>query len=911
MPKVVRVSTSLFLVLLLSATSLAQQPTNPAAGRIVGRVTDSAGNPLGFTNVIIAGEGQIADEDGRYSFDAIPPGTYSVRFVLISYEEKTVDGVQVAAGETKRVDAQLTESVIGETEVYEFTADKIDALRKLESQSIRTIDTQAQTKIRAINTTQEAIATQAGVTQLAGDFFVRGGRSGETKTVVDGMPVSDAFSGSGGTGTLDIAIASQEGLNFLTGGFDAEYGNAQSGVIEVATKEGGETYDGQLKFITDDFGAPDKTYFNYDNVAFGFGGPVPFAGTSWRFYLSGEGVFEDTYLKTLENRPSKKLLFSDLELATLRDRQENATRGQAKLTYRFEGAQKISTEYLFSRQINDWYHHGFSRVGFWSESEEHWWFERLDSTYTYYNGPEHLSERISKNDQYKLVYTHPLTDESYVVSRLALLRTRYSEKVANKSPEQYVSFTGNDIERDPENLFYAITGDYPVWEERESRQFTFRSDYQSKLGDGTHELKTGITLDYYDLEKDSRRFPDEDDPLGTFPNQYNEDALGGVIYAQDRLRYGEAMVMNAGLRFDFFDPGESAVRISNQRVLALAKPTLGTSFFERWKAQISPRLGMSYPISDRDVLHFHYGRFFQLPDLEYLYDFSNNPAAGNQLVGNAFLQPETTISYEFGVRRKLSEAIYADATVFFKDIFGLIGTEELEAENETEQNQFSPTTFINKDYGSVRGFELALDKRFSNYWQGGVSYTLSKATGSSSDVNQGAVVAAEGLDREPISEVPLDWDRPHVVNAYLYFSDPGVWGVNFDLQVASGVPTTPVRLGQRTTRAEDINTIRLPSITNLNLRGNKQYVLYGQEFRLFLEGRNVLDRQNVQNDRPTLYPAPTSEYYQEYFTEFGELGGAYNLADTIGAPEDILIPLNDPRVYSEPREFRVGIQFEW
>jgi hypothetical protein len=211
----------------------------------------------------------------------------------------------------------------------------------------------------------------------------------------------------------------------------------------------------------------------------------------------------------------------------------------------------------------------------------------------------------------------------------------------------------------------------------------------------------------------------------------------------------------------------------------------------------------------------------------------------------------------------------------------------------------------------VRGFELAVDKNFSNFWQGGVSYTLSRASGSSSDVNQGAVVAAEGLDREPIKEVPLAWDRTHVVSAYLYFSDPGVWGLNFDFSVASGSPTTPRRLGQRTVQAEDINTIRLPYSMTLSVRGNKQYSLYGQEFRLFLEGRNLLDRKNVRDDQPAIWPTPSHEYYQEYYTEFGELGGAYNLADTIGASEDILIPLNDPRVYSEPRVFRVGVQFEW
>lgn len=129
--------------------------------------------------------------------------------------------------------------------------------------------------------------------------------------------------------------------------------------------------------------------------------------------------------------------------------------------------------------------------------------------------------------------------------------------------------------------------------------------------------------------------------------------------------------------------------------------------------------------------------------------------------------------------------------------------------------------------------------------------------------------------------------------------------------MASGSPATPRRLGQRTTKAEDINTIRLPYEMTLNVRANKQYSVYRQEFRLFVEGRNVLDRKNVRTDLPGLFPTPSHEYYQEYYTEFGELGGAYNLKDTIGAAQDILVPLNDPRVYGEPRTFRAGVQFEF
>jgi len=610
-----RIARLLLVTLLVPAVTWAQaSPT----GNIVGTVASENDEPIPFAavRIIALGINIVADEAGRFQMKDVPAGTHTLTFDHISAKPKEVSGVVVEAGRTKRLSVVLEETIAAELDEFTLTGSAIDKLKKEESASIRIIDTKETSKIRAINTTEEAIRTQAGVVSLGDDFMVRGGRSSEVKTVVDGMPVSDAFAGSVGSGTLDVSLMSQEGLNLLTGGFDAEYGNAQSGIIEIATREGGEEYSGQVKFLTDDFGAPDKTYFNYDNVAFGFGGPVPFANDQLRFYFSGEGVFQDSYLKTLEQRPARKLMFNDTELASFRDRQENALRGQGKVTYRFAGAKKFSGEYLFSRSENDWYHHAFSRIGYWSEASEQWWFDRLDSTYTYYNGPEHLSERISRSDQYKLVFTNPLTEDSFLKFRAAVFRNRYKEVVADKRPEEYVSFTGDDNERDPENLFYAVTGDYPYWEERESFQYTARGDYQNKLGDGTHELKTGFTFDYYDLQKQAITSPDEDDPDGDFPNEYREDAFGGVIYVQDRLRYKRSMVLNAGLRFDFFDPGENAVRITNQRVLALERPTTGMGFFERWKAQVSPRLGMSYPISDRDVLHFHYGRFFQLPDLD-------------------------------------------------------------------------------------------------------------------------------------------------------------------------------------------------------------------------------------------------------------------------------------------------------
>ena len=235
------------LLLVSPREGLSQTPTT---GQVSGIVLDQDGKPLPNTNVVLRGlgQGRIADGSGRYEFDAIPPGVYTIEAQLISYETQTVADVVVEAGRTARVDFRLRETIAAELPMYEINEDKVDPLKKEESTTIRVIDTKEASKIRAINTTEEAIATQAGVVQLGDQFFVRGGRSTEVKTVVDGMPVSDAFAGSSGEGgTLDIALTSQEGVTLMSGGLDAEYGNALSGIIEIPTREGGEEYQGTLR----------------------------------------------------------------------------------------------------------------------------------------------------------------------------------------------------------------------------------------------------------------------------------------------------------------------------------------------------------------------------------------------------------------------------------------------------------------------------------------------------------------------------------------------------------------------------------------------------------------------------------------------------------------------------------------
>jgi type II secretory pathway pseudopilin PulG len=200
----------------------------------------------------------------------------------------------------------------------------------------------------------------------------------------------------------------------------------------------------------------------------------------------------------------------------------------------------------------------------------------------------------------------------------------------------------------------------------------------------------------------------------------------------------------------------------------------------------------------------------------------------------------------------------------------------------------------------VKGVELKVDKRFANFFSGNFTYTWLVATGVSSDENQGALAQASGLPRQPLKEIPLDWDERQTVTGFVFLSDPGNWEVTFDYNYGSGTPYTPTFLGQKEIDPEKVNSGRLPSHQMLNLRGTKKYKLYGQEFRLFFEALNVFDKKEIST---------LGAYGAEYYTMTGDLGGAFVETDAEGRED--LQPLHDPSVFGEGRWIRVGIGFDW
>jgi outer membrane receptor protein involved in Fe transport len=907
MPPLVRSIALSCVILILAASFLhAQDP-----GRIAGTVTDKqTGDPLSFANVLVVGTGMgtFVKDNGGFSIDGVPPGTYTVKVMMMSYKPETRENIVVNSNQTTELKFELDKTVAMTVQTVVIEADKpmVDTEK---TQTKRGMDIE-ETQVRGVNTVEEAIATQAGVVLDQGEIHVRGGRSGEVKAYVDGMQVSDEFVGATG---LDVSLVSLSEIEVLTGGFDAEYGNVQSGIINLKTREGGTKYSGVVKFMTDDYGAPDKTYFNYDNIAAGFGGPL--FTEKLRFFASAEAVFTDTYLKTQEPRQEKELW----GFIKYRDRQSNNFSGQVKVTYNFAPTKKLSGEYLTSGEKYDFYHHAYSRVGFWSSDEtrpdgERWWHTPLDgdSTYSLYYAPAHTPDITNSHNTFKFVWNHTLSPSTIYSLRLGRYTTLHKEIVLDKMPFEYITPNFND-RVDPDNRYYVVDGDYPHWQRYHTTMHTGKGDMTIQKGT-THQVKFGGEFNHYRLEMVDLLYPSRENPFGTFSDIYKFNCWGLSAFLQDRIRF-EGMNVRAGLRLDLFDPGKDAVEAYNRFVESTGFPIEESSFFKRTEWQISPRLGVSYPISERDALYFNYGRFYQIPRLEVLFQFLGQTEQGLLPFGNPLMDAETTISYEVGIQHQFTSTVVGDIAMFYKDIFGLTGTEPGDVTEDSEFiQQYGPTAtpvvYVNLDYGSVRGIEFRLSKRFSRRWSGSVTYTFSKATGSSSNELQGANVVSGAVDRAPITELPLNWDRNHVISSNLYVSEPGNWGCNIDWSYSSGAPYTPTLPRERELRAALINSERLPARTTVNLKADKRYRIAGQEISLFLEGRNILDRRNIVTLSPGGWPGGEGNY-QSYYTTQGELGGAYDRGELLGVPEVMYVPLEDPRVYSPGRNFRVGISFDW
>jgi outer membrane receptor for ferrienterochelin and colicin len=870
------------------------QVTPPAAvGDISGVIRDiSSGKALSPANILILGTnwGAMSLENGSFVIKNVPVDTYEIKVQMMGYGDKTISGIVIKEGQTVHVTFDLREEIVSVIPEVQVTGKRplIDKKRTGTAHHVRAEDIAD----LPVDDFEEVIGLKAGVIAKGGELHFRGGRGGEVQFQVDGMPVRDPLVG-GGVSLATLAVAEVE---VLTGGLDAKYGNAQSGVVIYRTKEGGDRFSGELRYITDDYGSPTNTYDNYDRLFVGLGGPVPIRNMN--YYLSVEATFQDNYPKTVERRSRTKLL----NFISVGDRKSNAVKLQGKISYKPGANYKLTVELIDQETRYDNYQHSWSRDGYvqtfldTTRTDEvvvrhgRWSPVRVDSTYHYYNAAEHTPNVLDQFRQYKAVFHHSLSQDAQYSIRVSMQRFFQDQRVQDKKEWEYdgrrdIDLWYNYTDREA-NDFFVISGDYPTVSTRETQVSQGMWDLTWKRG--RHTFETGLSGTYNDMRYftlDRPYLNSGDGKIGYPRTDYHYYNPEGAAYIQDRWEH-EGMLLNFGLRYDVFSVGEQ-VPLTEVR--------------EPVKKQLSPRMGIGYPISDRDVFSFHYGRLYQIPDRRYIFD---NQDVFDRTRGNPNLTNETTVQYQAAIQHLFSDILVGQFSIYYKDIFGLISAEEQPDWTSTG----NITTYVNKDYASSQGFEVSLSRSFRNYMRWDFSYAYGVAKGVASDPD---AAVSRNFVYLPTSEQALNWDVRHSLGASFYLGDRRNWGVSMTWNYLTGSPYTPYQRDTRQLEPEMVNSRRLPSTTTLDVRVDKYFWLWTHRLSLFLQGRNIMDAKNITTLTPGNWPGPpVGSAYTVYYTEAGKAGGAY-LKDVSGDGIEEFVPLNDPRVFGSPRSIRVGLGFEF
>lgn len=632
----------------------------------------------------------------------------------------------------------------------------------------------------------DILALQAGVVGEGTTIHVRGGRTNEVAYLVDGMYVKDPLLGRLATDINNDAI--QE-MTLLSGTFNAEYGNAMSSVVNIVTREGTDRFAGKFEFRTSEFGLHPYDKFNEARFNGNISGPI--FTDKLKYFLSLDQDNRGSYLPFGYNKVST--FFS-------------------KLTTSYIPSIKIALSNRGSKGRRQNYSHQYKYI------PEQYLRIRTDSWQTGFS------------------LTHTLSPKLFYDLRASYFNQGYYSGI-DKDTSQYLSVSQREYLPNVGNGFEFFAKADPL-EMTDSRTVTadFKIDFQWQASE-IHELKFGGQfkkhwIRYWNIYDPKRNFP--------YINNYRTNPFEFATYIQDKIEF-PYLIINLGLRFDYL----------NANVEFRQNPLDPNSIFRvKPRYQLSPRIGIAHPISDKTKMHFSYGHFFQNPDFEFLFENKQYDLNVREpLFGQPSLDAQRTVAYEVGLSHQFSDRMAAHLVAYYKDVTGLIGTRYYFPYFEGRYVGY--TLYVNEDYANIKGLELTVDIRPDRYFSGGLTYTYSIAKGSASSETE----QYPGTQESTLLYY-LDFDKTHVLNATATVTipeneGPSVFGFkplsNTDysliFKASSGYPYTP--------SGRDIgfvikNSLRRPATYTIDLELGKEIrLIKNTKLRVFAEIYNLMNRRNV------------------------------------------------------------------
>lgn len=922
-------------------------------GSIRGIIKDKAsGEALIGVNISVQGTyyGASTDEDGFYLIPNVTPGEYALEVAYIGYKVVQQTGVRIAPGESVTLNFALeaTPLALGQE------VDVIGQKPLLDLQETSTVRSLSSDDIynRIVDDAMGLVSQQVGVVEQDNQIHIRGGRSYESQYMVDGISVQDPLSGTGFG--LNISANAIEEVEIITGGFKAEYGQATSGIVKVKTKTGDDKYEGYFSYKSDHAGIFKRSdfSFNSDQYEFNFSGPEPltsnlFPGIGLKlpgrmyFFLNVYSALSDDYTGAtspgLRSSISPRIdLFGDplFDETSFAPRQNNNWSALFKLTWKVNPTNVLTYSYNRSLAINQNTQSLQTNLEYVEPNP--------GFPYNFSKALENFNTYTHDNEQISLSWQRTLNKTTF----FELRASRYFAQLRSDWNGQHWSeyLQPVDVPRLPVSYFYpsidstqirVIPGDgfydygnAAFWHDHYVEWYTFKGDLTTRIGD-IHTVKGGFESSFKEMQ-----LVDIADPwigeFGSSQDIYRVHPADGAFYLQDDIRF-KGFFVNAGMRLDYWAPGDLA-DAAVEDTTSILTPGMRKKYIDesygifgrRVKLRLMPRLGVSFPISNNQMLYFNYGHFSKLPKPQFVYAklSPSTSESAFQKFGNPSLNPETSVKYELGVRNKFSENDVISVTAFYKDIFDYVQTITIPDLPRIGRG----ITYVNLDYARSRGIEVEYKTRVGRYLFGNVSgsYTITSTKSSTSDI--AFLVEDRQLEEPPIRETFAAWDRPWQMSANVSYRVPkgdhprllglklfSDWNLNLRFFAQAGKRYTPTELtgvdqdGRPLYDAVDDQSQQYSQVAKFwqwtDLSFTKYLEIMNLKYGLYLEVKNLFSTKNPQIINPVT-------------------GDAYHYGDA--APRswndplypDRFFPISDPYPfnparYRAPRNIRFGISVQF
>jgi hypothetical protein len=981
----------LFLISFLSSTVLYAQ-----YGKIAGKITDEeTKEPLIGANIFLEGTsiGVSTDADGGFTILNVPAGTYDIRASYIGYQTKTFTGVKVVGGITRNLDIILSNASV-EVQSVTILAER-PLIEKSATNAVRTQVSEelANLPVRGV---QGYFSLQPGVVVQNGTVYMRGSRNEETGYQIEGADTRDIVGTTmraNVSGNLVTTIPEAlEEVSVQSGGFGAEYGGASAGIVAQTFKTAGSNVKVTMQAETDNFGNyPGKKFlgtysYGYSDYVLTVGAPLfddkikvfgafenQFARDQNNIWFYEGADFGYLYDNGTSGGQAGDSALMNWESGNVRGRINNRYSTNGTVLLDFKPLQvRLAGAFTWSRNSNNnqqRYMFALDRYPVADNSNL-----LLNAKVNYALSKNTIAEAsINYVDQRQKGYD-PIFKDNLIQYQDSIAAAAYGWTYATlTSPPPNYNLNGFVFYRPG---FPVVTNFAQSYNKDLSRKLEGSVALTSIMD--KHEFKIGgsyqyWTISHYDIDPTTiytnvLTNPDMARNREQFAlmlrsnsqvNNYGFDEFGNPLssgldgpkhptflsaYVQDRYELSD-LIITAGLRADVMDiKGWSALNIEDlgydAQNYTFDNPTTGNAF-----SYLEPRLGFSFPASDRTVFHLQYGKYVEAPPLYNMYTgranavyiFQNTRYFTNVIGYN--IEPTRTTQYEVGFSQQFSDVSAFDITGFYKNITGQIQM----VWDAMPSNSPTPShyAFANGDFQTVMGVELSLRIRRVNRIQAQLNYTLQDSRGTNSFANSSAgLLNVTGGTVIPSQVVPLDFSQTHRGTISLDYrwgkNDGGPilseLGFNFLFSFNSGHPYTHSTgtggqqgtdlgaiLNDADSRSrfplEPVNNSVTPWVYQLDLRMDKSFSVGSINFNVYVYVQNLLNTKNVTNvyyrtgnaydDGWLSDPVASGNTVNTYGTTYRQLYEVMNLANNQNQFRQ-----NGYVNFGTPRILRVGAKIE-